>query len=195
MNTYQSEFSSFSKVSRLLWLSVQASFFRIGLRNTHAWRRVLLRFFGSHIHSSCKIYPSIRVWSPKNLELHEGTILGDRVDCYNVAPIILGAGVIISQDACLCAATHDYESPAFTLQPKPIVIGKGAWVCARAFIGPGVSVGRFAVVGACAVVTKDVPPFSVVAGNPAKFIKWRDMSKFPSEKEDAKKFIREYKQN
>jgi putative colanic acid biosynthesis acetyltransferase WcaF len=61
------------------------------------------------------------------------------------------------------------------LTNKPIVIGPQAWVAARAFISPGVTVGEGAVVGACAVVTKDVEPWTVVAGNPAKFIKKREI--------------------
>lgn len=61
------------------------------------------------------------------------------------------------------------------LTHKPIVIASQAWVAARAFVGPGVTVGEGAVVGACAVVMKDVEPWTVVAGNPAKFIKRREI--------------------
>lgn len=176
---YRSEFEIKNKIARFFWSFIHVLFFNLGLRNTHGWRVFLLKVFGSKIKRDCKVYKSVKVWAPWNLYMEENTCLGDGVDCYSVAPIHLGKNVVISQDACLCAATHDYTIPDFTLRPKMIEIEEGAWVCARAFIGPGVTVGRYAVVGACAVVTKDVPAYAVVAGNPASVIKWRDMSAFP----------------
>lgn len=171
--SYQSEISFGNKVSRQIWMIAQGTVFRLGLRNSHGWRIFWLRCFGAKIAGGCKVYPGVRVWAPWNLEMEENSCLGDRVDCYNVALITLNSGAIVSQDVSLCAATHDYESPAFTLLPKPITVGAGAWVCARAFIGPGVTVGEGAVVGACAVVIREVSPRIVVAGNPAKEIKER----------------------
>jgi putative colanic acid biosynthesis acetyltransferase WcaF len=99
--------------------------------------------------------------------------LSNDVDCYSVAPVKLGAHVTVSQYAFLCTATHDYEDPDFRLITKPIEIGDYGWVGARAFIGPGVSVGEGAVVGATASVYRDVPRWTVVGGNPAKVIKQR----------------------
>jgi putative colanic acid biosynthesis acetyltransferase WcaF len=136
----------------------------------HFWRCWLLRLFGAKIGASVKVYASARIWAPWNLSIEDGAILGDRVDCYCVAPISIGAGAVISQDSCLCAATHDHRSDAFTLIPKPIVIAARAWVAARAFIGPGVTVGRQSVIGACAVVFRDVPEGVTVVGNPATVI-------------------------
>ena len=99
--------------------------------------------------------------------------LANDVDCYSVAPIVIGSYSTVSQYAHLCAATHDYEDPGFRLLPKPIVIGARAWVAAGAFVGPGVTVGEGAVVGAKAVVVKDVPEWTVVAGNPSKTVGFR----------------------
>lgn len=85
----------------------------------------------------------------------------------------IGNNVTISQYAFLCAATHDYEDATMPLVTAPIVIDNGAWICAASFVGPGVTIGEGAVVGAKAVVTKDVAPWDVVAGNPAKPVKKR----------------------
>jgi putative colanic acid biosynthesis acetyltransferase WcaF len=87
----------------------------------------------------------------------------------------LGAHATVSQYAFLCTATHDYEDPEFRLITKPIEIGDYAWVGARAFIAPGVSVGEGAVVGATASVFHDVAKWTVVGGNPARVIKQRVM--------------------
>ena len=90
-----------------------------------------------------------------------------------LAPIRLGAHATVSQHAHLCAATHDYEDPEFPLIPRPIAIGDYAWVATGAFIGPGVTVGEASVAGARAVVMRDVPPRTVVVGNPARVVKYR----------------------
>jgi putative colanic acid biosynthesis acetyltransferase WcaF len=101
--------------------------------------------------------------------------LGDHVDCYCVDRIKLGPHVTVSQYSYLCAASHDYQDPRMRLTTAPIEIGAGAWVAADAFIGPGVKIGEGAVVGARSSVFKDVEPWTVVAGNPARFLKKRDL--------------------
>lgn len=99
--------------------------------------------------------------------------LGPSVDCYNVAPITIGEFATVSQYAHLCAATHDYSVLSMPLVTRPIQIGARAWVAAGAFVGPGVTLGDGAVVGARSVVNKDVPAWTVVAGNPARVLKPR----------------------
>lgn len=99
--------------------------------------------------------------------------LGADVDCYNVDRIFIGDNATVSQYAYLCSASHDVGSPTMQLITAPIVIEAQAWVCAKAFVSPGVTVGAGSVVGACSVVTKDVQPWMIVAGNPAKPIRPR----------------------
>ena len=98
-----------------------------------------------------------------------------KVDCYSVATVRIGDKVCVSQRAFLCTASHDISHVNSVLIQRPIRIDSFAWVAAQAFVGPGVTVGEGAVVGACAVVTKDVAPWTVVAGNPARFIKKREI--------------------
>lgn len=101
--------------------------------------------------------------------------LSEQVECYSVDQITIGKQVVVSQGAFLCCASHDISSPIMELTHKPIIIESQAWVAARAFVGPGVIVGEGAVVGACAVVMKNVEPWTVVAGNPAKYIRDREI--------------------
>ena len=105
--------------------------------------------------------------------MEDRSCLADGVGCYNVAPIEIGEDAVVSQDAYLCTATHDYNDRAFPLLIAPITIQAQAWVAAGAFLSPGVTVHRGAVVGARSVVTASVPAWSVVAGNPARFVKSR----------------------
>lgn len=101
--------------------------------------------------------------------------LSEHVDCYSVDRITIGEQAVISQGVFLCCASHNINSEAFDLTHRPIVVKSQAWVAARAFLGPGVTIGEGAVVGACAVVMRDVSPWTVVAGNPAKYIKMREI--------------------
>jgi len=169
-SVYTSELSLGNKLARVAWGIVYVLLFRMSLRPMHTWRIFLLRIFGAKVGDHVKIYGSARIWAPWNLTIGDAAILGDRVDCYSVAEISIGAHAVVSQDSCLCAATHDHRSEAFTLIPKPIVIKENAWIAARAFVGPGVAVGEHAVVGACAVVFKDVIDGATVVGNPAKTV-------------------------
>lgn len=162
-----------NKIARLLWGFVWTVFYRPSPRPLHAWRRFLLRLFGAKVGAGAHPYPTARVWGPWNLEMAPGSCLGDRVDCYNVARITLGANVTISQYTYLCAASHDYEDPRMPLTVAPIVIGADVWVCACAFVGPGVTIGEGSVVGARSSVFSDVEAWAVVAGTPARFIKKR----------------------
>lgn len=115
---------------------------------------------------------------PWNLEIGSWSSIGKYAFIYNLGKISIGDKVTVSHRAHLCAGTHDYNDPTLPLRKPPIIICDQAWVCADAFIGPGVVVGEGCVVGARAVVTKDTSPWTVVAGNPAIFIKDRRIASF-----------------
>lgn len=139
----------------------------------HGWRRFLLRLFGAKIASGAHVYSSARIWFPPNLEMESRSCLGPRANCYAMDRIVIGPDAIVSQDAELCAGSHDIGDPEFRLIANPIFIGERAWIAAGAFIGPGVTIGAGAVLGARAVTFKDIPPWEVHVGNPARFLKKR----------------------
>lgn len=107
--------------------------------------------------------------------MHAYSCLASGVDCYNVAPITIGDGATVSQGAFLCTASHDISDPGNRLITAPIIISSRAWVAADAFVGMGVTIGEGAVVGARAAVFRDVEPWTVVGGNPARMIKKRTL--------------------
>ena len=148
-------------------------FFRFSPRIFFGWRRFLLRMFGARLGKHVNIYNSARIYFPWNLEVGDWSAIGEYACIYNLGPIKIGSQVTISQRAHLCAGTHDYTDPSMPLLRPPITINDQAWICADAFVGPGVTVGEGALVGARAVAVKDVDPWQIVAGNPAKPIKKR----------------------
>ena len=174
---YKSPLTKRNKIARIAWGIVWALLFRPSPRLSvgFAWRRFLLRMFGARIGLGANIYPSCRIWAPWNLEMGEHSGLAQEVECYSVDKIRIAAHVTISQYSFLCTASHDITNPNMRLITSPITIGEGAWVCAGVFVGPGVTIGAGAVAAARAVVVRDVEPWAVVGGNPAVFIKRRQL--------------------
>lgn len=138
-----------------------------------AWRRFLLTLFGARMGVACDVRGSAKVWYPPHLQMADRSLLADRVNCYNMAPISLGERALVSQGAHLCAGSHDIRTRDFQLIAKPIHIGADVWVAAEAFVGPGVEIGEGSVLGARAVAFKSLEPWGVYAGNPAQFVKRR----------------------
>jgi putative colanic acid biosynthesis acetyltransferase WcaF len=160
---------------RFLWEWTQRTLIRFSPRRAHGWRRFWLRRFGARIPDSSGTKSTTKIFHPWLLTMGESALLGENVTVYNLGPVEIGTQTIVSQDAYLCAGTHDYTKANLPLLRPTIRIGSGVWVCAGAFIGPGVVVGNNAVVGARAVVTTDVPEGMIVGGNPARVIKARRM--------------------
>jgi len=171
---YCSELSLRNKLIRFIWSIAYNILFKPSPTIFFAWRTFLLRAFGAKIKNNCKIYPTVKVWLPSNLRIGEGVIIGNNVELYNVAEIIIDSEVTISQNSYLCTASHNIESASRELIFKPIKVNNGAWVFANAFISLDVTINKGAIVAAGSVVVKDVKAFDVVGGNPARFIKKRE---------------------
>lgn len=159
---------------RVAWAAGKG-LFRCLPRPLYAPRRAVLRMFGATIGKQVNIANTAAIYFPWNLEIGDWSAIGEHAYIYNLGKITIGQKATISQRAHLCAGTHDYADPALPLLTPPITVGDQAWICADAFIGPNVAVGEGAVVGARAVAMKNVEPWTVVAGNPARFVKQRKM--------------------
>lgn len=168
-NRQAAKYSKRELVCRCLWAACHP-LFRWSPRLCWGWRRFLLRLFGAKVGAHVHIHPSATVFLPWNLEIGPWSSVGFDVLLYNLGPLRIGEGVTVSQRAHLCGGTHDFRDDSMPLIRAAVVIDDGAWVCADAFVGPGVTVGERAVVGACAVVRKDVAAGAVVAGNPARVV-------------------------
>ena len=159
-----------NKLVRALWNIVWLLLYRPSPILLHGWRRFLLRCFGAKMGKRSLPYPSAKIWAPWNLTMSDDSCLSHYVDCYCVDQVFLGSRVTVSQYSYLCTASHDYTLRTMPLIKAPIRIESDAWVTADVFVGPGVTIGEGAVVGARSTVTRDILPWTVVAGSPPKFI-------------------------
>ena len=176
LSKYQNKLTKWHQLKRLLWSLVWILFARPFPRSTAMfWKIFLLRLFGAKIHKTANVYSSVKVYAPWNLEMHAYSCLAPEVDCYNVDKIIIGAHSTVSQKSYLCAASHDVSKSANPLITAPIIIEDQVWIGASVFIGMGVLVGQGAVVGATSSVYKNINTWEIVGGNPAKFIKKREI--------------------
>jgi putative colanic acid biosynthesis acetyltransferase WcaF len=166
-------FSFRDRLRRLNWNICWSLLYRTSPRPLHSWRSFLLRMFGATLGPNCHFYPRSKVWAPWNLICADQVTAGDGAEIYNPAPVTLGSHAILSQDAYVCAATHDYDDPAFPLLAYAMNIGAYAWVCARASVAPGVNVGEGAVLGLGSVATRSLDAWGVYAGVPAVKVKER----------------------
>ena len=177
---YKNEFTLRQKAARVAWSVVYVLFFRPTFARIYLfqlWRNLLLRLFGTRTWHKAQYFPTVRIWAPWNLSAGRSIAVDECVDLYNVAPITMGHMVSISRRAFLCTASHDISDVGRPLKTAPIKIGNGVWIGAEAYVGPGVTIGDGAVIAARAVVVKDVPAWTVVGGNPARFIKERPVNR------------------
>jgi putative colanic acid biosynthesis acetyltransferase WcaF len=165
--------STRNKIGRVVWSVAWWTLFRPTPRIAFGWRRFVLRTFGATIGRNARISPSARFWAPWNVTIGDEASIAHDVDCYSVDRVMVGDHATVSQYAFLCTASHDVSDPQMRLTHSPIRICDQAWVCAGAFVAPGVTIGAGAVAGARAVVTRDVQPWTIVAGNPARYLRDR----------------------
>lgn len=173
ISPYASPWAFKAKLRLLAWELVRLSLFRFTPKPLYPWRVWLLRRFGAKVSGKPYVAASARIKMPWNLTLEDRACIGPEADIYNLDQVVLHARCTIAQQAYLCGGSHDFNDPALPLLTGAIVIGADAFVGARAFILPGVRVGNAALVGACAVVSRDVEAYAVVAGNPARLIRKR----------------------
>jgi len=161
------------RLLRLLWGVARLFLFRLTPRPLHAWRSLVLRAFGAKLGRRCAIYPRADIWAPWNLECEDVVTIADDAILYNPRPVRLGSHAIVSREAYLCGASHDCDDPVFPRVEGPIAVGPYAWICARATVMLNVTVGEGAVLALSSVATRDLEPWSVYAGVPARKVRDR----------------------
>ncbi len=154
-----------------LWTLTRAMFFQTALPWPSGFRVALLRAFGAKIGCGVVIRENVNISMPWRLTTDDYVWIGEDVGILSLAQVTIGSNVCISQRAYLCTGSHDHRRDDFKLITRPVRIADGAWIATAAFVAPGVTVSTGAVVTAGSVVVADVPPNTVVRGNPAEVIR------------------------
>ena len=171
-----SPYSLQEKIWRLLWAVVQQIFFRFSFHTWNKWRIFLLRSYGADVAYSCIIRRTANIECPWNLTMGENSCLGDGAIVYCLGKVHIGDRVSISQHVHICAGGHDYTQSDMPLLRTPITICDDVWLAADSFVGPNVTVGESAILGARGVAMRDLDPHTIYTGNPATIIKTRPNS-------------------
>ncbi|MDB6150095.1 MAG: putative colanic acid biosynthesis acetyltransferase [Chthoniobacter sp.] len=172
-SAYASPWTRREQIGILLWEYCWMLFCSWTPKPFNSWRLFWLRLFGAHLHGTPFVHQRARIQLPWHLTMHDRACLGDRANAYSLGSIEIGVGATVAQEAYLCTGTHDFTSENLPLQTAPIRIGAGAFIGLRAVVLPGIEIGVGAVIGASSVVTKDVAPNTVVAGNPCRVLRLR----------------------
>ena len=172
---YRTHVSLSIRLERMVWNIVWLIFAKYSPNAAFKYRNLILRMFGAKIGRDSRVYPNVRIWLPRHLEMGEHSCVGPGVNCYNIAKIKIGKNSVVSQYSTLCTASHDFNDPSFALTAAPITINEYSWIGANAIILPGISVGAGSIVGMGSVLTCTIGENEIFAGNPAKKIGTREL--------------------
>lgn len=137
---------------------------------SHYFRKFFYRLFGMRIGRGSSIHMAISVYNCGGISIGNDSIIGEWCTLDGRDKLTIGDHVDIATGVMIYNSQHDINDPDFKAISAPVEIGDYVFIGPRAIILPGIKVGRGAVVGAGAVVTKDVAEFTVVGGVPAKLI-------------------------
>ena len=154
-----------------LWWYTNTWLCNIPSKRYRAWKLVRM---GMKLDKNVRFYAGFHIRSPHNITIGEGSSIGPKVLLDGRKGLTLGKSVVIGYEAILWTLNHDYNDKHFCGKGAPVIIDDYAWVCSRSIILPGIHIGKGAVVASGAIVTKDVPPYAIVAGIPAKIIEQRE---------------------
>ena len=172
-SAYVSPFGFRAKVGKLLFAVVWAVFCRLTPNLLNPWRLFVLRCFGTRMSGLPYVAASAQVTMPWNVTLEHRACVAPGTILYSLGPIRIRERATVAQYCYVCTGSHDVSLEAMPLTIGAIDIGEDAMVFAKTFIAPGVRIGAGAVIGAASVVTKDMPEWTISAGNPCGPIKPR----------------------
>ena len=172
-SAYESPWPGSTRLLRVLWDFCWFLFCAWTPKPLNEWRLFWLRVFDAKIEGKPFVHQRARIAIPWNLTLHDHACLGDRANAYSLGEIEIGARATVAQEAYLSTGTHDFARTDLPLITAKITIGEDAFVGARAFVMPGITVGPRSIIGACSVVTRDVPADVIAAGNPCQVLRPR----------------------
>ena len=160
-------------MGRVFWYVVSMLCFQSGIPLPYGMKRSLLRLFGASIGKGVVIKPRVTIKYPWRLKVGDHVWIGENVWIDNLDDVTIGSNACISQGALLLTGNHDYSKSSFDLIIRPIEIGEGAWIGAKATVTQGVRVGEHAVLSVGSTSSKNLNPWGIYRGNPAQWLKDR----------------------
>src|SRR5256885_14773272 len=176
VTAHVSPWSLGNRIVRLIWEFCWVLFCVWTPKPLNQWRLLWLRAFGAKIHGTPFVHQRARISIPWNLTVHDRAMIGDRANINTLGEIEIGARAIVAQETYLSSGSHDFDHPAVPLTTAKITIGEDAFIGARTFVMPGIRIGNRALIGACSVVTRDIPDNVIAVGNPCRVTKTRSSS-------------------
>jgi putative colanic acid biosynthesis acetyltransferase WcaF len=161
------------KIKSKIWSIVNVTLFKYSPFFCRKWRVFLVRVFGGDVHLSCSLNRLSRIDHPWNLKMDRLSSIGEKSWIYCLDSVSIGEKSCIGKEVYLLTGSHIIDSNNFELITSPIFIGNCVWVSTKSIVLPSVKIENFSVIAAGSVVVKNVETYSVVGGNPAKFIKKR----------------------
>lgn len=159
-------------LNTLYWLAYDARDFVAevtGRCPSHTLRLFLYRrLLRIHVGSHCSIHRRCRFYNPSGVTIGAHTVINREVLVDGRSGLTIGSNVSISEGVVILTLEHDPNSPTFENRGAPVTIHDRAFIGTQAMILPGVTIGEGAIVAARAVVTRDVAPYAIVAGVPAR---------------------------
>ena len=162
-------------LKRAFWFFFGQPLLRTAWIPSSGLRVGLLRAFGARIGAGVVIKPSVDVKYPWHLVIGDDCWIGEHCWIDNLTTVRLGNNVCVSQGTYFCTGNHNWSDPAFGLRMAPIQLGDGAWAGAKCILTPGVVLETGAIAAAGSVVSGTVPEFEIYAGNPARFVRRREL--------------------
>lgn len=141
-------------------------------------RRLYLKMIGVKLAKNVRIFEGFHIRKPSGIIIENGVSIGPRVLMDGRMGLHVKENAVIAYEAIIWTLNHDYNDPRFSTKGGPVTIEKYAWICSRSIILPGVTIGEGAVIASGAIVTKDVPPYTIVGGIPAKVIGKREQKEY-----------------
>lgn len=146
----------------------------IGYVPSHSFRNACYRRAGMRLPASSSIHWRAEFYAPESIVVGEHCTIGDSCFLDGRSGLTIGESVNLGSHVTIYTREHDVNSPDFAETGAPVRVGTHAWISSHSIVLPGVTIGEGAVVAAGAVVTRDVPPFAIVGGNPARVIGTRN---------------------
>ena len=165
-----------SKLVILLWLFVNTIFLRNSLSLASGLKIICLKIFGAKIGKGVVIKPVVNIKYPWKLTIGDHCWIGENVWIDNLAQVTIGDNVCISQGAMLLTGNHNYKKSTFDLMIGTITLNQGVWIGAKSIVCPGITCNSHSVLAVNSVATKDLLPYTIYQGNPAKPVKQRIIS-------------------